>query len=141
MGISIVVVDDSEPDRYLAKRVIGMLDYDVDVVEYPAGDRFLEKLVDRHARSKEIGSPPPPTLVLLDINMPRVDGFEVLEAIQQHFGKDSSSELVVSMYTSSNFADDKDRAAKFDFVKEYVVKPLSKDDAKRLVESYCLNTA
>ncbi|OYP33181.1 response regulator [Rhodopirellula sp. MGV] len=141
MGISVVVVDDSEPDRYLAKRVIGMLGYEVEVVEFPAGDRFLEKFIDHDERTRVMGDPPPPTLVLLDINMPRVDGFEVLEAIQEHFGKQSDREVVVTMYTSSNFKDDRDRAAKFGFVKEYLVKPISKEDAKRLIEDYCLNTS
>ncbi|MCD0459666.1 response regulator [Roseiconus lacunae] len=139
MAIPIVVVDDSEHDRYLAKRVIEMLDYDIDVVEFRAGDHFLEKFTDAKSREIEIGTTPPPILVLLDINMPRLDGFDVLSAIKDHFGAESNREVIVSMYTSSSFEDDVERAHGYDFVKDYVIKPLSKSDAQRLVDKHCLN--
>ena len=75
----IIMVDDSAADRLIAKRC-----YDKSVLQNPfmtfsEGHEFLT-----HMDSVLIHEAPMPALVLLDLNMPKLDGFEVLGFIRQH---------------------------------------------------------
>ena len=61
--------------------------------------------------------------ILLDIRMPRMDGFEFLEAATVEFG-DSFTKVAVIMLTTSTSAHDRNRANEFAVVKAYITKPL-----------------
>jgi CheY-like chemotaxis protein len=60
-------------------------------------------------------------LLLLDLHMPGRNGFQVLEHIKQH---DKLRRIPVIMFSSSNFADDVNRAYDL-YVNAYVRKPSS----------------
>lgn len=137
MTVTIVVVDDSDVDRYLVQRIAKHLDIDARVIEFDGGDRFFDAISDDERRPNEFGQSPPPVLVLLDINMPRMSGHEVLESLKGQFGEENSF-LVVVMYSSSDFAEDKLSSLKYSFVKDYFVKPLTKPKLQEAIDRYCL---
>lgn len=72
---------------------------------------------------------PPPALILLDLNLPKMSGIEFLHAIR----KDPELEhLHIIVLTSSN--EPKDRAAAFENdVDDYIVKPHSFDEFTRAI--------
>ncbi len=72
-------------------------------------------------------------LVFLDINMPRMDGFELLEQARAEFGT-RFEKFVVIMLTTSLDPTDRARAENFPVVRDYVQKSLSKDVFVHLVE-------
>jgi FixJ family two-component response regulator len=61
----IAVVDDEEGVRRALARLIRSAH--LDAVTYPTGDEFLETLTEHR----------PPDCVVLDLHMPKVDGFQV----------------------------------------------------------------
>ena len=138
MTIPIVVVDDEQVDRYIVRRLVKKAGIDGKVVEFQAGDEFLEVIMDQQRRTEEIGSAPPPMLVLLDINMPRISGFEVLEAIDEGFGDGGSDAdcMIILMFSSSNHAEDKQEAFSYSFVKDYIIKPITVPVLQRIVDQY-----
>lgn len=91
----------------------------------PADVRFVREMLDARGRPYELSvetdglaaidafehfraaGTPLPDLVLLDINLPRRDGFEVLSHIRQ---SPSCESVPVSMITSSDLQRDRDRA-------------------------------
>lgn len=135
--IPIVVVDDDEASRYLVKRAIKNLEHVERFVEFEAGDHFLEVFRNDESRLREIGVAPPPILVLLDINMPRLTGLEVLASLEEMVGPDARS-VVVSMYSSSSHPEDRDISMKYPFVKDYIVKPVTQERLSEIVHKYCL---
>ncbi|TWT32746.1 response regulator [Blastopirellula retiformator] len=139
MSVTIAVVDDSDVDRYLVQRTAKHLDIEARVVEYEAGDNFFATVIDEQRRLAELGQSPPPILILLDINMPRMNGHEVLESLQKEFGE-ANNFMAIVMYSSSDYADDKTNAMQFDFVKDYIVKPITKEQLKGAIDRYCLAT-
>lgn len=69
----LLVVDDSEADQYLIRWILRDLGADLDLEQYRDGDQAIERLC--------LPTEPSPDLVLLDINMPRRTGHEVLQIL------------------------------------------------------------
>lgn len=133
--LTIVIVDDEKVDRYVARRVVNAALPNSRVIEFDAGDRFVEAISTAEARRAAFGDAPAPFLVFLDINMPRMSGFEVLDALQK-LGPIASDLLVVTMYSSSDYGADRADAVKYDFVKGYTVKPLTQESFLQIVDEY-----
>lgn len=76
-GGPVVMVDDSESDAYLARKCYEKSTATNEFIWLKSGEElieFLEKVRD--------GQSPMPAVVLLDINMPGIDGFEALAKIR-----------------------------------------------------------
>ncbi len=130
---TILVIDDSEGDRYLAKRALRKALPEAQVYEYEAAYLAIDDFLDAQVFEQKYGPIPPPVLVLLDINMPRMTGFEFLEELQKaKIGQDRC--VVVMMFTSSNNPTDRATADNFNLVKGYLTKPISSDQLKLISE-------
>lgn len=69
--------------------------------------------------------------ILLDINMPRMNGFEFLETAMAEFG-DRFAGVTVAILTTSLAPMDVQTAGRFDNVKHYFDKPLTLEQLRRL---------
>lgn len=137
--ISALLIDDSETDRYIARRVLSRSDAIRNVEERSDGSKVLELFKKPAEFEKLCGPRPPPTLVFIDINMPGMSGFELLESMQELGNSgtlDASSSCIVIMLTSSSFSGDREKALNFDFVADYVEKPLNRDKLQTIVERH-----
>jgi CheY-like chemotaxis protein len=72
-------------------------------------------------------------LVLLDINMPGMNGFDFLAAYEALDAR-QRPQCVVVMLTSSPDPDDRARAFSHSVVKGYVTKPMTRDAAQALAQ-------
>jgi CheY-like chemotaxis protein len=70
----IVMVDDDEDDRYLFQEVVDSDCPDCQLLTFGSGDAFLAYLPQAH---------PLPTLILLDLNLPRQDGLQILKLLSE----------------------------------------------------------
>ena len=104
--LKILVVDDESRMRKLVRDFLEKADYQV--IEAENGERA----VDIFFEEKEIA------LILLDVMMPKMDGWEVLETIRKY------SDVPVIMLTAR--ADERDELMGFNLgVDEYISKPFS----------------
>lgn len=134
MPIPIIIVDDNDADRYLIKRSIEETAVDCLVTEFTAGDDFLSAYEDPQHYSAMVPESAAKAMILLDINMPRLTGFDVLERLAET--PITRSDFVVMMITSSDNVRDKDRAKQFEFVKAFAVKPLDEEKILDLCANY-----
>lgn len=125
--MKLVIIDDSESDRYLARRAV-RASCGIEMLEYEAAYLALDDFLDP-ARATEIFGDGEPVVVLLDIHMPRLNGFEFLDRLA---GSPIAELAVVLMFTSSSLVADQKRANTHDAVKGYVVKPLTAGKVREL---------
>ncbi len=116
---NILLVEDTQADEILILRALNKVNLanGVDVVR--DGQQALDYLF-REGEYAERTGPDLPTVVLLDINLPRVSGLEVLERLRA----DPRTKLVpVVMLTSSD--EDRDRLRSYESgANSFVRKPL-----------------
>lgn len=122
---SVMMIDDNSIDQTLCKRLIlrsGLVD---EFIGFLSAEAALE-----HLRASDL---PAVDAILLDINMPRMDGFQFLEAATQELG-DKFARVVVMMLTTSLDHEDRRRVRSFPVVREYCNKPLQPEHLQRLVD-------
>lgn len=125
-----IVVDDNDLDRYLVRRVMSKRSiFDV-ILEAPTGKDFLDSL----ASSEVLAHTDKPVLVLMDIRMPGMDGFETAQKLQELVtGGQTGNSIVVMMFTSSDNPADRARADELAIVKGFIVKPIEEEDLDAIV--------
>lgn len=114
-----MIVDDSDSDQFLARARLLQFDPEMEIVQAYDGQEALEKLEDPDVN---------PDVILLDINMPRMNGLEFLEQYSQR----ESQTTVVAMLTSSDQPSDKEAALSYGCVKDYFVKLFDESDWDKL---------
>lgn len=86
---TIFVIDDHPPTRYFLSKVLKSDGYNV--LEESLGLKGLQKIKET-----------PPDLVVLDVNLPDCDGFQICEEIKAHFRE----QFVPVLLVSANFVSD-----------------------------------
>jgi CheY-like chemotaxis protein len=110
--LRVLVADDNEDHLFLTVRALQ---------EVPDVDLEIETVTDGEQALGAVYSGRPPHLILLDLKMPKVNGFEVLERIKSD---EVMRTIPVVVLTSSERAEDVDAAYRLG-TNSYVTKPSS----------------
>lgn len=119
MGRTILAVDDSATVRKFVSVALTMQGFTV--VTACDGMDALEKLPSQHV-----------DLVITDLNMPNMDGFELIKALRE---TPSYKDLPVVILTSLSDGLSKDRGAELG-VSSYLIKPFSLEKIQYEVSKY-----
>jgi CheY-like chemotaxis protein len=128
----IIVVDDEKASLVLARLVLDQLMLADRLLAFQTVDEAID-FIRQSCTDMGAATGDCPDLVLLDVNMPGKDGFDFLAALAT-LREEKWTETKVVLLTSSDHREDLHRAATFQ-VKAYVVKPITEDKIRRLVES------
>lgn len=129
---TILVVEDDPDDRLLLLEAFAENKLSHDLRMVSDGEELMEYLT-HCGRYADPGSAPRPALILLDLNMPKRDGREVLKQIRSH--PKLSSVPVVIMSTSRERADILN-AYKMG-VSSFITKPLSFEKLVDMIGTFC----
>ena len=125
--IKVLLVDDDPEDIELTMEVMKMTNLTLNIDAAKDGIEALEYL--EQAASKK--NQELPDLILLDLNMPRMNGHEVLERIKKH--KDFMKIPVVILTTSKS---ETDIAGSYERgVSCYITKPVGLSEFQQVVEA------
>ena len=125
-----MLVDDDHDDNFFHERVIKKNDAANVVIEKETGMAALEYL-----KSNTADGNTHPDLIFLDINMPRMNGWEFLEEYNKLDKKFQSRAIVVMLTTSGN-PDDRIKAEQDKNVADYKTKPLTKEMLEEIINKY-----
>jgi len=115
----ILVVDDSAVDRQV---IINSLS--------PKGHSLIEAVDGEEGESKAVSLKP--DLIILDVVMPKKNGFEVCRSLKQN---PATASIPVIILTSKNQDSDRFWGMK-QGASEYVVKPFTEDSLRQVVAKY-----
>lgn len=112
---TLMMIDDNVIDQQMYKRIVTKSGAVGRLLQFYMAQDALDHLAD--------ASLPQPDLILLDINMPGMDGFEFLDRFEQNFGPDRCK--VIVMLTTSLDPKDEERVKDYKTVKRFLNKPLT----------------
>jgi len=118
---SVFIIDDNEVDLFIEERVVASLKIAEKIDCFSSPLRAFERL-KKMLNEEE----PLPSLIFLDVNMPGMNGFQFLDALQPLMAK-KKQRVKVFIVSSSDSLRDKEMAKNYPEVVEYVVKPLTDD--------------
>ena len=122
---TLMIIDDNEVDQKLCRRLVDRSG----LVDTVLGFLSAEDALD-YMRKQTL---PAADAILLDINMPKMDGFEFLEAATTELGE-RFARVVIMMLTTSLNPSDRERARQYAVVKDYCNKPLLMEYLSRLAK-------
>jgi DNA-binding response OmpR family regulator len=120
-------VEDDDSTFFLVQTALSETSLPVDLLRAADGDEALDFLKRKGAHA----SAPRPDIVLLDLNLPRVSGFEVLESAQS---ADSLRELPICVLSTSAVVRDRERALQLG-ARSFFTKPSTFDGLVDLMRS------
>jgi len=117
MRKSIWIADDDPDDRMIIKEAFEENDYFETINFFEDGEKVLKKI--NEVKNKSFLDYP--TLFILDLNMPKVNGLELLTLIKKNV---KTKEIPVVILTTSKSNQDKDKVMKLG-ASEFITKPFS----------------
>ena len=123
----ILLVDDNDADNFFHKLVISELHVVDNIQVAETGLEAINYLKKENAII--------PQLIFLDINMPRMNGWEFLEEYKD-LAPEQKAEIVIIMLTTSVNPEDKEHAEKIKEVNGFETKPLTTEKLNGILAQY-----
>ena len=121
----VLIIDDSDADLLYAEIILDKSGVAEQVMPFGTAIEALDFLKRPEGHDADV--------ILLDINMPEMNGFEFLDRYEL-LHKSHRARAVVVMLTSSPDPQDQARAQTYSCVKGYVIKPIDLASAKGLID-------
>ncbi len=119
--ITILVCDDDEDDRMLTQQALEDAHVSNSVRFVEDGEQLLDYLYQRGKYAGENGTAPRPGLILLDLNMPKMDGREALKIIK---GDKKLLDIPIVVLSTSRLDQDIIRSYQLG-VNSFITKPVT----------------
>jgi len=134
----IIMAEDDADDRLLVKDALEECQWNADLRFVENGEELLDYLL-RQGKYEEAEQSPRPGLILLDLNMPKKDGREVLRDIRAHA---ELRRIPVVVLTTSRADTDIERIYELG-ANSFISKPVQFDglvNVMRMLSQYWFNT-
>jgi CheY-like chemotaxis protein len=126
---NLLLVEDSEDDAFFFKRTLQKSRNGCVVYHVSDGAEAIEYLKNASASDSQSL----PSIMFLDLKMPVLNGFEVLDWLQ---GQPFNHQMRVIVLSGSEHQNDKERAAQLGAA-DYLVKPVNASDLNRFLQDIC----
>jgi CheY-like chemotaxis protein len=129
----ILVIDDDEPTNFFTRMIIDEANCTNYIKIAESGQEALDYLA-KCASQDGNSEFPCPDLILLDINMPAMNGWEFLEEYKKVNNK--KNRVMTVMLTTSLFPEDKARASEMPEISGFENKPLTGEKLDSILKKH-----
>lgn len=131
----ILIVDDDEPTNFISEMLIEEANCTEHLQIAQTGHAALNYLSMSEGFACQDKSFPCPDLILLDINMPRMNGWEFINEYKDIIKIDKERVILVMLTTSLN-PEDNSKAYEMSEISGFENKPLTADKLNRILRTY-----
>jgi len=129
---AVLLVEDSEDDAYFFRRAFKKAAFNCELTHVLDGDAAIRTLCEQSLHPERM-----PDLIFLDLKMPVMNGFEVLEWIRQQPFAGSFQVIVLS---GSDHQEDQERAQALGAC-HYLVKPIRAEQLREIFQRLAAGSA
>lgn len=126
---SVLLIDDDAISNFLNTRLLKEMQVAQDIKISLNGEDALQFLLNERADNR-----PFPELILLDINMPVMNGFEFLQAFRK-VADEKNHPVIIILTTSTNMRDF-EQLQSYKEVEIYLSKPLTEENLFYILETH-----
>ncbi len=119
------IIDDDPIFVFGTKKIMEVANFSKSIMVFQNGQEAIQNLKPIIEKGENV-----PEVILLDLNMPIMDGWEFLD---EFIKIPSQQEIVIFIVTSSVDPADVQRAKKYDKVSNYLVKPIRSQQLKEIL--------
>src|SRR3712207_1356222 len=128
---SVLLIDDDAISNFLNTRLLKEMHVANDIKVTLNGEEAMRFLLQEHAENR-----PFPELILLDINMPVMNGFEFLQAFREMADSNNIPPPVIIILTTSTNARDFDQLKDYQEVEVCLSKPLTEENLQFIIDTH-----
>ncbi len=122
------IIDDDPIFIFGLKKVMNSVDFAEEILVYKNGEDALENLIAIKNDKETL-----PEVILLDLNMPIMDGWQFLDEFTQ---VKVDKKITVYIVSSSIDPLDYEKTKKYSHIENYIIKPVQTDDLKTILKTF-----
>lgn len=130
---TVMLVDDDELATYIGKKIIERTGLVNEIKIFDNGLKAINFLKDHINNPESL-----PQLILLDINMPIMDGWGFLEEFMK-IKHQLKKKIIIYILSSSVNPDDFNRVTRINEVSDFIIKPITKSVFEKIVNDLKVN--
>jgi len=120
---SVILIDDQPITNFITRKLLQVEGITLPISDFTNPVLALEQILIQKEQKD---------VIFLDLNMPEMSGWEFLDKLVEN---NYTPKIVI--LTSSTSILDKEKALEYDFVTDYIIKPLSQNKISELCSKHC----
>jgi len=120
---SVILVDDQPITNFITRKLLQVEGITIPISDFTNPVLALEEILNKKEQND---------IIFLDLNMPEMSGWDFLDKLVEN---NFTPKIVILTSSTSNL--DKNKASEYDFVKDYIIKPLSQNKISELCFKHC----
>ena len=132
---SILLIDDEDINLFILQNLLRLSRIKAEITFFNTSKKGIDYLQGLSEKGEKF-----PDLILLDIEMPVMNGWDFLEMYKQ-FDKDVTYDTKVIIFTTSIVEQDMAKAKSYEEVEDFVNKPMTIEMLKNIEQEHFVNQA